>query len=228
MAKLFVFPATNDSWFIFPTLSEYSISAGDAVLMGIPKESTGHQADLVVDTVDKILSLMDSKGTPLRFIRVHLSESDIPDAVISLLTPMYETRWDEVIVTLCDSISCVSMSMYLASVIYASWAEGRTSPRIVVLVPSRASQKQVAVPLPTIRMPRDPRLLEELQKSPRARLVDLQAKLKRHTSTVSRQINAAIDGGYVVDESGSYRLTQLGNILVTLWRFRNSVSRSGA
>ena len=110
---------------MFPALAEHTISAGDAVLMAIPIESTGHQADLVIQTVDRILALMGTKGSPIGFIRVQLSQMDPCGSTVALLKAIRQAEWEQVITTLCDSLSSVCIPMYLASVIYSSLPEGK-------------------------------------------------------------------------------------------------------
>jgi hypothetical protein len=212
---------------MFPALAEHTISAGDAVLMAIPIESTGHQADLVIQTVDRILALMGTKGSPLGFIRVQLSQMDPCGSTVALLKAMRQAEWEQVITTLCDSLSSVCIPMYLASVIYSSLPEGKPRGRVRVYMPVQATGKRLEVPIPEIRMPRDLSLLRELKSHPRARLVDLQPKLKKHSSTISRQITQAKREGFVVEGDGEYVLTPLGTIALEALQPENTRRESG-
>lgn len=220
LPRLFVFPAVTDSWFMLPSFSEYGLSPRDGVLMAIPTESIGHQADLVVQTADRLLSLIGSKGTPLQFLRTQIRESQPTESVIDLVRTMRQNKWDQVIMTLCDSVSAAGMTMYLAAVVYASFTEGENGCKVRVFVPCRATGKKMELPVPVMPMPRSFELLMELEKNPKARLRDIQMRLRKHPSTISRLIANEMENGYVTKNEDGYRLTQLGKILV-------EVSRSG-
>jgi hypothetical protein len=189
--------------------------------MGVPA-SLGHQGDLVVNTVGHILALIESKGTPLQFTRVPISESDIRSAVVTLLESMNAGHWEKIIVTLSGSLASVSMSIYLAVVIFASHAGDEVRQHVHVYLPCPAAGGRVEIPVPRIPLPRNTALLAELRKNPRARLIDLQESMKRHPSTISRQISKAKEYGYVSEYDGQYSLTDLGNILVDVFSPQDS------
>lgn len=116
--------------------------------------------------------------------------------------------------------------MYLASVIYSSLPEGKPKGRVHVYIPVRATGKRLEVPIPEMDMPRDFTLLRELRGSPRARLADLQPKLKRHTSTISRQIAEAKRKGFVAESDGQLLLTPLGRIVLEVFQPENAKGES--
>ena len=203
---------------MLPTFTEHGLSPRDAVLLGIPTESVGHQSDLVVQTVDRILALIGSRGTPIQFLRTQIRESDPVESTINLLKLMKKQQSDETIVTLCDSLPAASIAMYLAATVYASYRgeEGKNSVRIYV--PCRATGKRVELPVLVMPMPKDITLLTEIEKNPKARLLDLQPRLRRHLSTISRQIAAEKRNGLVVENDEGYFLTLLGRVVAEVLR----------
>jgi hypothetical protein len=203
---------------MLPSFSEYGLSPGDAVLMAIPTESIGHQADLVVETADRLLSLIESKGTPIRFLRAQIRESQPIESAVDLIRMMKQGRWDQTIVTLCDSLSTASVTMYLAAAIYASWVRGEHDCEVRVFVPCRATGRRMELPLPVVPLPKSCELLAELERNPKAKLKDIQVKLRKHPSTISRLIAAEMRKGYVMEDEDGYHLTQLGKILVEAMR----------
>ncbi|HYA22105.1 MAG TPA: hypothetical protein VEG31_02920, partial [Thermoproteota archaeon] len=107
---------------------------------------------------------------------------------------------------------------YLAATVYASYlgVDGQSSVRI--FVPCRATGKRVELPVPVMPMPKDITLLTEIEKNPKARLVDLQPKLRRHLSTISRQIAAEKRNGLVAENNEGYFLTPLGRVVAEVLR----------
>jgi hypothetical protein len=218
LSKLFVFAAVFDSWFMLPSFTEHGLSPGDAVLLGIPTESVGHQSDLVVQTVDRILALIGSRGTPIQFLRTQIRESEPIESAINLLRLMKKQKSDETIVTLCDSLPAAGLAMYLAAMVYASYRGEDGKSSVHIYVPSRATGKRVELPVPIIPMPKDITLLTELERNPKVRLVDLQPKLKKHLSTISRQIATEKRNGFVAENDEGYFLTPLGKVVAEVLR----------
>lgn len=216
LAKLFVFPATDDSWFMFPSFSEHGLFPGDIVLMAIPVESVRHQSDLVVQTADRILSLIGSRGTPITFLRAQIHESEPIESATILIKQMLQQEWEEAIITLCDSLSSAGLVMYLAAVICASLRADHARNKIHVYVPCRAIGKRTEMPVPIVPLPRDPALLVELQKNPRAKLKDIEKELKKHPSTISRMIEREERNGFLIENDNGYILTALGKIMVNV------------
>jgi hypothetical protein len=216
LTKLFVFPATDDSWFMFPSFAEHGLSPGDIVLMAIPVESVRHQSDLVVQTADRILSLIGSSGTPITFLRAHIHESEPTESAITLVKVMLQQEWDEAIVTLSDSLSSAGLVMYMAAVICASLRAERARNKIHVFVPYRAIGKRTEIPVPIIPLPSSPALLAELEKNPRAKLKDIAVKMNKHISTISRMIERDERNGFLVENDDGYVLTALGKIMVSV------------
>jgi hypothetical protein len=56
------------------------------------------------------------------------------------------------------------------------------------------------------------------ERNPKARLVDLQAKMRKHLSTISRQIATEKRNGFVAENEDGYFLTPLGRIVVEVLR----------
>ena len=217
LPTLFVFPATQDSWNIVPTLSEHGISSDDTVLMVIPVEFAGHQAELVLQTTDRILSLIEPGRTTIKILRVQVRDSDIPGSTINLLKAMSRGEWNEVIMTLSDSISSSAVVMYLAGIVFSSQHKDQPQRKLRVFIFSRSAGTRVEVPVPKMPIPKSVSLLRILKTNPRARLMDIQPRMRRHPSTISRQIAAAERNGFVAENDFGYYLTPLGNVLVEVF-----------
>jgi hypothetical protein len=201
---------------MFPSFSEHGLSPGDIVLMAIPVESVRHQSDLVVQTADRILSLIGSRGTPITFLRAQIHESEPVESATVLVKVMLQREWDEAIVTLSDSLSSAGLVMYMAAVICASLRADYARNKIHVFVPYRAIGKRTEIPVPIIPLPSSPALLAELEKNPTAKLKDIVVKLKKHISTISRMIDRDERNGFLVENDDGYALTALGKIMVNV------------
>ena len=59
--------------------------------------------------------------------------------------------------------------------------------------------------------------MEELREHPDATLNELQVVLKRHPSTLSRQIGRAKECSLVEKKEGSYKLTEFGEVALKVF-----------
>lgn len=162
-----------------------------------------------------LISMMRERGVDLEFENQQVHLSDFAGAVTEIALTLKRVRADELLVDLAGAVPVLSLETYTAVAIYASVLDPERRRKVLCRVPGPSGSINVFIPV--FPFSRFVSLLKELKEHPDATLNDLQVVLKRHPSTLSRQIRRAEQYALVEKKVRSYKLTEFGEIVLKVF-----------
>jgi hypothetical protein len=216
--KVIVYPYGSDLTTLIAHLATLRLNDGDTVVLLTP---TGEERDANVQAAagsfELIVNMMRERGLSLAFKEVRVHVSDFLEAVSEIAIAFKDLSPDEVTIDLSQSTPILSVETYAAATIYASLLGSSNGGRIHVYCKAPKSADKVEAFLPVFNVSRYLPLLVELDRRPGAKLSELQQVLRRHPSTLSRQIKRAERAGLIHKSEGEYRKTKFGEAILAVF-----------
>ena len=168
-----------------------------------------------VGSFELLVNILRERGVQLEFRDQQIPMSHFPEAVSEIALTLRRMMADEVLVDLADAMPLLSLEAYDALAVYASTLDPEKRSKLQCNAPGPDSS--IGVFIPALPLGRFVPLLKELKEHPHVPLSDLRVLLKRHPSTISRQIGQAEQYSLVEKKGGSYRLTEFGEVVLRVF-----------
>lgn len=219
--RVFVFPYETRSTAILSHLVSSPPDEESTVLFVFPEPAQGdRRISSTVAGFKVLVNVLAQRGPEVRFKGVQVSASDFPGAVRQIALSINEMEPNYLILDLSEGLPILCLETYAAAAAYASTLTTEQRARIRVLGEAPGSGQTLDLFLLLSPARRFVPLLREVDRYPGAKLRDLQEKLSRHASTLSRQLRRAEGAGLVKRVERGYRVAEFGKLMLELFEKR--------
>jgi DNA-binding transcriptional ArsR family regulator len=213
--KVFVLPYGSEEVTLLAHLASSRMPDGGSVIFLSPAgQERNKKVTATVSGFETVIDILNERGLSLRFKDVPVHISDFVGTTIDITNAMKQARPDDLIVDLSEGVPMLSLEIYAAAIVYASMVDATQRERIRVRCRPPGSDEGVNVFLPVFSVARFLPLVRALDRHPNAKLRELQQWLKKHPSTVSRQLMRAERAGLVHKANGKYMKTEFGSVVL--------------
>jgi hypothetical protein len=219
--KVFVLPYGSEEVTLLAYLASSRMPDGGSVVFLSPAgRERNKKVMATVSGFETVIDILNERGLNLRFEDVPVHISDFVGTTIEITNAMKWARPDDLIVDLSEGIPVLSLEIYAAAIIYASMVDAAQRERIRVRCRPPGADETVDVFLPVFSVARFLPLVRTIDRHPNAKLSELQQWLKKHPSTISRQLMRAERAGLVHKVDGKYRITEFGSVVLKVFADR--------
>jgi len=219
--RVFVLPYETRNTAILPHLVSSPPDEQTTILFVFPEPAQGdRRIRSTVAGFEVLVNVLAQKGPEVRFKGVQVSPSDFPKAVRQIALSISEMEPNDLVIDLSEGLPILCLETYAAAAAYASTLTPEQGRRIRVVGEAPGSGETLDLFLLVSPVRRFVPLLREVDRHPEARLQDLQEKLGRHASTLSRQLRRAESAGLVTRAERGCRVSEFGKIMLELFEKR--------
>jgi hypothetical protein len=187
---------------------------GEVVFLSPAGRERNKKVMATVSGFETVIDILNERGLNLRFKDVPVHISDFGGTTIEITNAMKRAKPDDLIVDLSEGIPMLSLEIYAAAIVYASMVDATQRERIRVRCRPPGADESVDVFLPVFSVARFVPLVRALDRHPKAKLSELQQRLGKHLSTISRQLVRAERAGLVHKVDGKYKKTEFGSVVL--------------
>jgi len=216
MHKVFVFAFNCEAATLLPHIVSSRLGDRNTVLLLSPAGSSRDNMVVAkVGSFEMLVDMLRERGIDLEFEDRQIHLSSFAEAVSEIALTLKQTGADQLLIDLADALPLLALEIYTATAVYASTLDSGRRKKLQCIAPGPSGSINVFVPV--FPLSRFVSLLEELREHPDATLNELQVVLKRHPSTLSRQIGRAKECSLVEKKEGSYKLTEFGEVALKVF-----------